>query len=212
MTRVKICGITNLEDAWAAIQAGCDALGFAFFKRSPRYIPPAKAAGIIQKLPRQIIKIGVFVNAREKTIKRIARLCRLRLLQFHGRESADFCRRFAGYKIIKVFRLKDKIDLAKIKRYDTFAYLFDTLSSIAPGGTGKTFDWQTLRHLEDIRKPVFLAGGLDPQNVRRAIKLVEPDWVDVSSGVESSAGRKDRVKLINFVRQAKGFRGLQKED
>lgn len=124
--KVKICGITNLEDALASIKSGCSALGFIFYKKSPRYITPLKAKDIINRLPKVIKNVGVFVNTEEKEIRRIAKLCRLDMLQFHGNESAEFCARFKNYKIIKAFRIKDKIDLKNISKYKTFAYLFDT--------------------------------------------------------------------------------------
>jgi len=198
--KVKICGITNLEDAVAAVAAGCDALGFVFFKKSPRYIPPEKARAIIAELPAGMLKVGIFVNPKEESARRIARFCKLDLLQFHGQESAQFCRRFKGYKIIKAFRVRDKIDLKKILKYQTFAYLFDTLVRSKPGGTGKKFDWGLLRYLKEIKQPIFLSGGLNAQNVKRAIQAGRPDWVDVSSSLEVRPGKKDRSKIRKFMR------------
>jgi len=204
MIKVKICGITNLEDALCAVLAGCEALGFAFFKQSPRYITPEKAAKIIRCLPKHVIKIGVFVNAKEVSIKRIAKLCHLDILQFHGDESPEFCRKFKGYKIIKVFRVKDDIDTEEIKKYKTFAYLFDTFTRSARGGTGKSFNWEILSHLKGIKQPVFLSGGLSVANVRHAVKLAHPDWVDVCSSVELRPGKKDHAKVRKFIQVAKG--------
>lgn len=189
-----------MEDARDAVQAGCDALGFLFYKKSPRYISPQKACRIIRALPKNIIKVGVFVNAKGNYVKDIAKLCRLDILQFHGEESCEFCKRFKGYKIIKTFRVKDRIDLAKIHRYKTFAYLFDTFSRARMGGTGKTFDWNLLC---DIKHPVFLAGGLNSKNVAQAIKLACPEWVDASSSLEAKPGKKDRQKVREFVKTAK---------
>ena len=128
MVRVKICGITNLEDAIASVIAGCDALGFVFYKKSPRYITPEKAKKIIRLIPQDIRKVGVFVNAPGRNIKEIAKKCKLDLLQFHGDESPEFCNKFKPYKIIKAFRIKDKIDLENILSYKTFAYLFDAFN------------------------------------------------------------------------------------
>jgi len=201
--KVKICGITNLEDAKASIKAGCDALGFVFFKLSPRYIASQKAREIIRKLPKNIAKIGVFVNAKEKTIKNIAKLCSLDILQFHGNESPDFCQRFNGYKIIKAFRVRNKIDLKNILRYKTFAYLFDTFAKSKFGGTGKKFNWDSLRRLEDIKEPIFLSGGLTEKNVKSAIETIHPDWVDVSSSVEVKPGKKNHKKVREFIRIVK---------
>ena len=200
MVKVKVCGITNLEDAMAAVAAGCDALGFVFFKKSPRYIAPEKARAIIAELPAGMLKIGIFVNPKEERVRRIARFCKLDLLQFHGQESAKFCRRFKGYKIIKAFRVRDKIDLKKILKYQTFAYLFDTFVRSKPGGTGKKFDWGLLRYLKEIKQLIFLSGGLNAQNVKRAIQAVRPDWVDVSSSLEVRPGKKDRSKIRKFMR------------
>jgi len=201
--KVKICGITNIKDALVAIKAGCDALGFAFFKESPRYLTLEKALSIIRVLPKGIVKIGVFVNSSEKTIKDIARRCCLDILQFHGEETPGFCRKFKQYKIIKVFRVKDRLDLDSIGRYKTFAYLFDTFVKAKPGGTGKTFNWELLRYLDDIKKPIFLSGGLNAQNVRRAIKIARPAWVDVCSSVEAYPGKKNPRKVRTFIRNAK---------
>jgi len=203
MVKVKICGITNLEDAKASAGAGCDAAGFVFYKKSPRYIAPEKARDIIKQLSGRIIKIGVFFNAREKTVKRIARLCGLNILQFHGNESLRFCSRFKGYKIIKAFRVKDKIDPRKILKYKTFAYLFDTFVGSRPGGTGKNFNWKLVRHIDGLTRPVFLSGGLTADNVKKAIEVVQPDWVDVSSSVEARPGKKDGKKVKEFIKAVK---------
>jgi len=200
--KVKICGITNLEDALSSINAGCDALGFVFYKKSPRYIAPEKAKEIIKKLPENIIKIGVFVNEKEKQIRRIAELCNLGMLQFHGDESPKFCKKFAAYKVIKVFRLREKIDLSKILRYNTFAYLFDTFVKHKPGGTGARFNWDLLSRL-NIKQPIFLSGGLNQKNIQQAIKTVHPEWVDVSSSVELAPGKKDPKKVNKFIETVK---------
>ncbi len=203
MAKVKICGITNSEDALFSAGSGCDALGFVFYKKSPRYIPPEKAAQIIKGLPAELIKIGVFVNSREKTIRRIAQLCGLDTLQFHGSESPEFCRRFKDKKIIKAFRVKDRSSLKSILKYKVFAFLFDTFSRSRIGGTGKKFNWELVRHIDGITRPIFLSGGLNEKNVRGAIKAVHPDWVDASSSLEVSPGRKDQNKVKKFIVAAK---------
>ena len=197
--KVKICGITNSGDAIVAIGAGCDALGFVFYKKSPRYITPFHTKKIIRLIPSRIIKIGVFVNAKEKTIKNIAKTCRLDMLQFHGNESIQFCHKFKGYKIIKAFRVKDKLDLKNVLRYKTFAYLFDNFEKIKIGGTGKKFNWNLLANLDKIKRILFLSGGLNKKNVKEAIKIVHPDWLDVSSSVEISPGKKDYKKIKEFI-------------
>lgn len=199
MVRVKICGITNLEDAQASVDAGCDALGFVFYKKSPRYITPKKAQNIIRNLPKKIKKIGVFVNAQEKEIRRIAKLCHLDMLQFHGNESPGFCKRLHNYRIIKAFRIKDRINLEEILKYRTFAYLFDTFINSKFGGTGKKFNWRLLGQMDDLKHPVFLSGGLTRRNVKEAIKYVHPDWVDASSSVEIRPGKKNCKKVRKFI-------------
>jgi phosphoribosylanthranilate isomerase len=147
MVKVKICGITNLEDALVASRAGADALGFIFYKKSPRYINPAEARKIIKRLPKFIKKVGVFVNAKEATVRRITRDLKLDILQYHGNESDSFCARFRGFKIIKAFRIYKKICPEVLSRYDVWAYLFDTFAKDKFGGTGRNFDWQLLSGL-----------------------------------------------------------------
>lgn len=203
MLKIKICGITNDEDARVAVDAGCDALGFVFYRKSPRYIKPGDALKIIRQLPAHIIKIGVFVNSREESIRRIARLCDLDMLQFHGDESPEFCRRFKGYKVIKAFRIKDRIDLDKVCSYKTFAYLFDTFAKARFGGTGRNFNWKLIKDIGNIKCPIFLSGGLNEKNVKEAVKVVRPDWVDVSSSLETSPGKKDHLKVKRFIKAVK---------
>lgn len=205
MVKVKVCGITNFEDAAVSAQAGCDALGFIFYKKSPRYISPEKASAIIKKLSGHphIAKIGVFANAREKTVRRVLKTCSLDMLQFHGNESPEFCRRFKGYRVIKAFRVRNKIHLGRVLDYHPFAFLFDTFVDRKIGGTGKPFNWKMVRHINGIKRPVFLSGGLNARNVKRAIGIAHPEWVDVSSGVEIKPGKKNRHKVRQFIKAAK---------
>ncbi|MBL7080976.1 MAG: phosphoribosylanthranilate isomerase [Candidatus Omnitrophica bacterium] len=206
MTKVKICGITNLEDALSATKFGADALGFIFYRKSPRYINPVKAKQILQKLPRRILRIGVFVNTRKSTIRRIAKDLKLDVLQFHGKESAEFCSCFKDYKVIKAFRIKDKIKPKSIFKYkDVWAYLFDSFTPCQFGGTGKTFNWQALKGFFRVTgKCLFLSGGLNPDNIKRAIEIVHPQWIDASSSLEIYPGKKDPIKLKQFMRKIKG--------
>jgi phosphoribosylanthranilate isomerase len=203
VVRVKICGITNLEDAQAAIKVGADALGFVFYKKSPRYINPQEARRILKHLPKKILKVGVFVNAKKKVINDIARLCRLDLLQFHGSESMAFCKNFRNYKVIKAFRIKDKGSLKKLKRYSTWAFLFDAYRKGLFGGTGRKFDWRIIRDLKLNKRHIFLSGGLKAGNVKEAVKLIRPDWVDTSSSLEIRPGKKDHGKIKEFIKAAK---------
>jgi len=201
--KVKVCGITNLEDALAAFFCGADAIGFIFYKKSPRYIDPLKARRISLILPKKIIRTGVFVDEKEGKVKSIARMCNLDMLQFHGKESPEFCSKFKGYKIIKAFRVKDKLELSELKRYKVFAYLFDTFSKDQAGGTGKKFNWNLLPGKGKIKRSVFLSGGLSIKNVRSALKQVKPEWVDLSSAVEEKPGKKNHRKMRSFIRLVK---------
>ncbi|MDD5281113.1 MAG: phosphoribosylanthranilate isomerase [Candidatus Omnitrophica bacterium] len=203
MVKVKICGITNLEDALASLFSGADAIGLVFYKKSPRYISPLKARNISRILPKKIIRVGVFVDEDIKTVKRIARFCGLDMLQFHGHEPAAYCRKFKGYKIIKAFPVKEGVDLFKISEYRGCGCLFDTYSKKLPGGTGKKFNWYLLKNLDKIKNPVFISGGLTAANVRKAIKLLKPDWIDVSSALESKPGKKDHKKIKQFIQASR---------
>ena len=188
-------------------ESGCDALGFVFYKRSPRYISPEAVVKMSRHISGKVIKVGVFVNEKEGPIRRIAKLCDLDMLQFHGDESPDFCERFKDMKIIKAFRVKNCIDYKKITKYNTFAYLFDTFIQGKAGGTGKQFDWRLLRRIAGLRRPVFLSGGLSAENVLGAIKCAKPNWVDVSTGVESAPGKKDYRKAKEFIKLVKEGKG-----
>ena len=204
MVKVKICGITNLEDAAYAAYAGADALGFVFYKKSPRYIKPQKAKSIISHLPKSIKKVGVFVNARERTIRMITRYLGLDMLQFHGNESKDFCGRFRDYKVIKAFRVKDRIDFVDLFKYDVWAYLFDTFAKNKFGGTGRRFNWGVLNCLKNSKKIIFLSGGLNYHNVRKALKNQPVKWVDASSSLEKYPGKKEPEKIKKFIKAIKG--------
>lgn len=200
MFKVKICGITNLEDAMVSIEAGCDALGFVFYKKSPRYIRPEEAKEIIKQIPESIKKVGVFVNEKEQNIKCIAKDLKLNILQFHGDELPEFCRKFKNYKIIKALRIKDKDSLKRLGRYSVWAFLFDAYQKNLFGGTGKNFDWKIIKDINLRPKNIFLSGGLSVKNVKEAINLIKPNWVDVSSSVEIRPGKKDHRKIKEFIR------------
>ena len=197
MIKIKICGITNLDDALAAADAGADALGFNFYKKSPRYIDPEKAAEIIAQLPPFCMPVGIFVNEREEKIRDIEQLTCLNAIQLHGDESPEFCQRF-GSRVIKAFQVKDKESLKNMAHYHVSALLLDSYRDGVHGGTGTTFDW----HLAVVAKTfgkVILAGGLTPENVAEAVKLVQPYGVDVAGGVEKAKGIKDHAKMKKFI-------------
>jgi phosphoribosylanthranilate isomerase len=200
--KVKICGITNAADAVAAAQAGADALGFMFYEQSARNVSPQTVAEIARELPPFLIKVGVFVNAPEETVLRAIDECALNLLQFHGEEPPEYCIKF-GLMSMKAFRIRDAASLDALHNYDTDAWLLDAYSPGQHGGTGETFNWELAVQARLFGKPIFLAGGLTPENVGRAVQKVQPYAVDVSSGVEAQKGRKDSDKIRAFIQAAK---------
>ena len=199
--RVKICGITNEEDAAAAVEAGADALGFIFHRKSPRYIEPAAAKRIIATLPPLVTPVGVFVNDDVAAVRSIVDSCGLGLAQLHGDESAAYCQEL-GRPVMKALRLKDRgsfLSLAEFKgRAEVRGLVIDAYSEKEFGGTGRVVDW-TLAAEAAKAATILLAGGLTPDNVGRAIQAVRPYGVDVSSGVESSPGKKDHAKIRAFL-------------
>ncbi len=202
-TRVKICGITNSADAQAAVEAGADALGFIFYEKSPRYVTHQQAAEIARQVPAFIMRVGLFVNAEEDFILRAIGECGLTILQFHGDEPPEFCTQF-GLMSMKAFRMHGPETLEELPKYHTDAYLLDAYSSTMLGGTGEKFNWDLAVEAQKFGKPIFLAGGLTPQNVAEAVRKVHPFGVDVSSGVESAPGKKDHAKVKAFIAAVRG--------
>lgn len=200
--KVKICGITNIEDGSGAAEAGADALGFVFYDPSPRCVSVERAAGIIRSLPPAILKVGVFVNPSEELVVQAISRCGLNLLQFHGDESPDFCLCF-GVPSMKAFRVRDAASLAELPRYSTHAWLLDAYNPHKLGGTGETFDWDLAIEARKLGRPIFLAGGLTPENVAAAVRRVQPYGVDVSSAVEVAPGRKNLARVQKFIQEAK---------
>jgi phosphoribosylanthranilate isomerase len=200
--KVKICGITNLPDGMAAAEAGADALGFVFYEQSPRHISVEAAGAIIRQLPPFVMKVGVFVNAPQDLVVRASRECGLNLLQFHGDESPEYCLQF-GLMSMKAFRIRDASSLQGLQNYHTDAWLLDAYSPGKPGGTGETFNWDIAFEARNLGRPIFLAGGLTPENVAAAVLRARPYGVDVSSGVEAAPGKKDHVKVGAFIKAAK---------
>jgi phosphoribosylanthranilate isomerase len=201
-TRVKICGITNADDAQAAIEAGADALGFVFYEKTPRHVTLKTAAEISRTIPAFVMRVGLFVNAPPDFILRAIADCGLTMLQFHGDETPEFCGQF-GLMTMKAFRMHGPETLNELPKYQTDAYLLDAYSSTTLGGTGETFNWDLAVEAQKFGKPIFLAGGLTPENVGDAIRKVHPFGVDVSSGVESAPGIKDHAKVKSFITAAK---------
>ncbi|NOY53675.1 MAG: phosphoribosylanthranilate isomerase [Deltaproteobacteria bacterium] len=196
-TRIKICGITNLDDALFAVEAGADALGFVFHSGSPRRIDAESVRAIVRHLPPFATVVGVFVDEKIETVREIARYCDLDLCQLHGDESPEFCE-WCERRVIKAFRIRDRSFLEEMKRYDVSGFLLDAWHPDRYGGTGEAAD-RTLAQEAAGKERVILAGGLTPENVGEAIARVRPYGVDVSSGVEVSPGQKDRDKVRRFI-------------
>ncbi len=201
MIKVKVCGITNIADALLAAESGADAIGFIFYKPSPRYIAPELARDIIDRLPPFINSVAVFVDEDEKRLKDIIDLCSIDTIQLHGDESPGFCERFKQ-KVIKTIRVQGEESLRDLDRYRVSAFLLDTYRENIPGGTGRSFDWDLAIGVRRYG-PIILAGGLTPENVADAIRKVRPYGVDVSSGVEKSPGKKDADKLKRFIERVR---------
>jgi phosphoribosylanthranilate isomerase len=202
--RVKICGITSAGDARLAVKAGADALGFNFYRPSPRYIEPRAAARIIARLPKRVAKVGIFVDEPAETIRRIADTVGLDVVQLHGNERPFRVRQVAAFlPVIKAFRVRPGFPPARLTRYpEAAAFLLDGYRPGLQGGTGMRFDWNLARRAARYGT-IVLAGGLRPENVVEAISSVRPYAIDVCSGVESQPGKKDPKKLRELMRQVK---------
>ena len=200
--RIKICGITRIKDALLAADSGADAVGFIFYKKSPRYISPEAAGEIIQKLPPFITSVGVFVSEQEEIVKNTVSLCQLDAVQLHGDEPADFLAG-APFKKIRAIRVKDSNSLDIISDYQAGStFVLDAFHPDVHGGTGLSFDWSLTRdYLDDYN--IIIAGGLKADNVANVIEEFNPYGVDVSSGVEIEPGVKDPDKLCNFIKIAR---------
>jgi len=205
IVKVKICGITNFEDAKAAMDMGADLLGFNFYPKSPRYITQTKAAQIINRLPGFMNIVGVFVDAKPEQIRDTISRCQLDWVQFHGSESPQFCRSFDSLNIrtMKALRVKDKTDIEKAEEYFTDAILLDAFDPQKYGGTGLSFDWNIVGH---IGKRVFLAGGINPDNAPEAIRL-GVYGIDICSGIEAEPGKKDHNKMKKLFENIHHLRG-----
>ncbi len=201
--KVKICGITNPEDAMKAVEYGADALGFVFFRGSPRYIEPQKASEIIRFLPPFVSKVGVFVNENPREILKIIALTGIDTIQLHGDERPESL--IYTQKVIKAIRVRELSDLEPLKEFkEADAFLLDTYSAEAYGGTGQIFNWDIAVEAKRYGR-VILAGGLNPDNIERAIRWVHPYGVDVSGGVEKEKGIKDHRKLRAFIEIVKSL-------
>jgi phosphoribosylanthranilate isomerase len=202
MVKIKICGITNLEDAKAAVDFGADALGFVFYGKSPRSVSPARAASIISKLPPFISTVGVFVDESPEEIRKIAKETSIGIIQLHGDEPPEACR-LPG-SVIKGIRVKSLESLDPLTAYQEYvsAFLLDAYAPDMPGGTGQVFNWDIAVEAKKFGR-VILAGGLNHENISEAVRRVRPYAVDVSSGVELGKGKKDLLKMKLFIERAK---------
>jgi len=200
MVKVKICGITNLDDALAAAEYGADALGFVFYEKSPRAMDFREVGEIVKHLPPFVTTVGVFVNEYPSRIKEITEVSGIDIVQLHGDEPHELCN--AWPRIIKAFRVRDFIDLDLLKKYKVSAYLLDAYTSESYGGTGALFNWDIALDAKQFGR-VILSGGLTPENIEKAVRWVRPYAVDVSSGVEDTKRRKNHQKMRLFIETAK---------
>jgi phosphoribosylanthranilate isomerase len=202
--QIKICGITNSNDALACAAAGVDLIGLNFYERSPRYIGPDQARTIVRALPPSIQAVGIFVDAPIGEIRRVANEVGLRLVQLHGSESSEMCGELArDFEIIKALRIDDGFDARKASAYLMCTILLDTYHEQIAGGTGEVGDWKIARETKKFATRLILAGGLNPANVAEAIAMVNPDGVDVCSSLESAPGIKDLRRVQQFVSAAR---------
>ena len=202
--KVKICGMTNLKDVKVAVDGGVDAVGFIFYKKSPRSVTMQAVRKIVLELPPFVDSVGVFVNETAEQINKIADRCNLDRVQLHGNESPTFCKKIRR-RVIKAIRVKDIQSLKKLSDYPVSSFLLDTFSEDQHGGTWRVFDWN-LAYPAKRYGPIILAGGLTPNNVRQAIQRIQPYGVDVCSGVESQPGIKDHKMMQTFLKNVKAER------
>lgn len=209
MVKIKICGITCTQDATWAANLGADFIGLNFYKDSPRKVSPQNALEILKEIPPFVSSVGVFVNEDSKNMAKVIKKLNLTLVQLHGEETVEYCQQLKeaipGIKIIKAFRVKDETILEVMRPYLGVAdyFLLDAYVEDVAGGTGATFNWDLAVKAKELGKPVFLAGGLTPDNVQEAMDKVKPFAADVASGIERSPKRKDYDKMKDFIAKAK---------
>ena len=204
MMKIKICGITNSNDALACAAAGVDMIGLNFYEQSPRYIRPEQARAIARTLPSSTQAVGIFVDTPVEEIRHVARDVGLRVVQLHGSESPEMCAELArDFEIIKALRMDDRFDAQRASVYPMCTILLDTYDGRMAGGTGDIGDWEVARTTKKFASRLILAGGLSPENVAQAIATVNPDGVDVCSSVESAPGVKDPGRIQQFVAAAR---------
>jgi phosphoribosylanthranilate isomerase len=199
MTRVKICGITRLEDAQHAAACGAEMLGFNFYRKSPRYISPEEARKITSSLPSTVETVGVFVNETSPAaVREIANLAGVTSVQLHGDETPEYCASLEDLHVIKALRVSERFDFANLSRFSSYRILLDSPSP-SFGGSGEKFDWQIARRVRTQVPRLILAGGLDSRSAEQAIQAVNPDVLDACSLLEKSPGIKDPEKVARFI-------------
>jgi phosphoribosylanthranilate isomerase len=204
MVLVKICGLTNLEDALVAVEAGAGALGFNFYRRSPRYIAPEEARRIVEQLPSGILTVGVFVNEESpEQVARLADAARVEAVQLHGDETPEYCRALRDHFVIKALRVGEDFVPERAAEYEADAIMLDAFDRRARGGTGRIFDWRLASKTRELVSQMYLAGGLSPENVAEAIVRVRPDAVDACSRLEETPGRKNAELVRAFITAAR---------
>src|SRR5437763_8776143 len=201
MTKVKICGITTRADACVAVEAGADMVGLIFYPPSPRYVTPEQAQAIVASLPADVSAVGVFVNASLDTMTRVAQMSGVQTVQLHGDESPELCQQ-VPWRVVKTLRFTAQVQPEMMRKYTVEAFLIEGFHADVYGGGGARADWQRVASLHHYGR-IILAGGLTPENVREAIRIVRPYAVDVCSGVEATPGTKDWHKIQAFIRNAK---------
>ena len=203
--KVKICGITNLDDAKLSYELGADAIGFIFYEKSKRYIAPEKAKEIIRQIPAFVLKVGVFVNESTDKINNIAKGIKLNLIQLHGNESPEMIADI-DLPVIKAFRVSEDFDYSIIKQYNNCSFLLDTYNKNEFGGTGQQFNWKNIP--SEIKSEIILAGGISENNIEQICKDVNPYAIDVSSSIEKEPGKKDHKKLKKLFKKIYEIRNL----
>lgn len=201
--KVKVCGLTNYEDAAMALDEGADVLGFNFFPPSPRYIDPGAAHAIVRRLPPFAVTVGLFVNVEHPDdVTETARRAGVQVIQLHGDENPAYCRELSSWPLIKVLRIGTEPVQVDLEQYPVQGFLLDVKDDTLFGGTGKSFDWNLAQNI-DRHRPIILAGGLRADNIQAAIRAVRPYAVDVCSGVEREPGVKDPEKLAEFMNEVR---------
>lgn len=205
--KVKICGNTTYEDAALALDLGADAVGFVFYEKSSRYVQPVAVREIVRKLPPFAVKVGVFVNQFDiDVVRSVADSCSLNVIQLHGGEAPEYCSRLADRAVVKALRVNDSFDPSHVADFPVSAVLLDAYDADTYGGTGRLFDWSKAVSAKQYAPQIILAGGLNPENVGLAIKMVKPYAVDVCSGVECKPGHKDKLLLRSFMHEVERTR------